>query len=395
MKALLSALLLASLTVPAFGLAEEHLGPDSARSHPTSEQGGWAPGIIELFRHEARVYSVWVNGGEYVYFKADHTELQELVTHFANSRMRDHHIIISPETPAVSAFDKTKIAYNIKLEVLSGIALHFTRDKGGAETHEPTLTIYVDPATAVERLNGLKVPEHVILTNKLKDSPIKTSAVKPERKLWHAEMRFDNDTPAVDFESGVSTILTYWEKESERGIEIGAVDHEGFFNAPFSEAEMEGLAQGDSWITITIGNFITKPAKSHPRLPINVLTTDKKGVKPYSIKKPGLHFGRILFEDGSPAFLDGEPWPGAQIMVSFPYGGPANPDKLGYFQLFFAPDQLKALKKQKERANIYVPLVGEKNHSRALHIFPVSKLSLDKESAGVVKIPRPTQEKEK
>ena len=78
-------------------------------------------------------------------------------------------------------------------------------------------------------------------------------------------------------------------------------------------------------------------------------------------------------------------------MVSFPYAGPANPDKLGYFQLYFSPDQLEALRKKKPRDNIYVPLPGKKGHSRALHTFPLSKLSPDQDSAGAIKISKPVQ----
>jgi len=394
MKAFLAATLLLASALSLFGLAEETIGPDSSRNHPTTEQNGWAPGIVELFRHDARVYSIWVTGGEQVYFHADQKSLQELVNLFAKSRMRDHQIIISPETPEVTSFDKKKISYNVQLNTLGGIALHFTRDQGAAETHEPTLTIHVDPDKAAEQLKDLIIPEHVILNNKLKESALKTPAIQPERKLWHAELRFDDDTPAVDFESGLNTVLTWWDKDNDRGIQIGQVNHLGFIMAAFSEKEMNALKSGDSWITLTVGNFTTKAAKEHPRLPVEILTTDKEAAKPHAIAKPGLVYGRILFEDGSPAHLDGEPWPGAEIMVSFPYAGPANPDKLGYFQLYFAPDQLEALKKRKERRNIYVPLVDERNHGRAFHTFPASKLSPNKDKAGVVKIPRPGKEQE-
>ena len=69
----------------ALGLAQETIGPDSTRSHPTVEQGGWPAGIVKLLRHEGPVYSIWVNGNEDVYFEASPGEVQELVTLFSRA----------------------------------------------------------------------------------------------------------------------------------------------------------------------------------------------------------------------------------------------------------------------------------------------------------------------
>ena len=47
-----------------YGLAMGQVGPDSVQGHPTTAQPGWPVGIVELPRHESRVYSFWVNGNE-------------------------------------------------------------------------------------------------------------------------------------------------------------------------------------------------------------------------------------------------------------------------------------------------------------------------------------------
>jgi hypothetical protein len=55
----------------------------------------------------------------------------------------------------------------------------------------------------------------------------------------------------------------------------------------------------------------------------------------------------------------------------------------------FTEEQFTQADTHKARKNIYIPRSDETGQSTALHEFPVSILSREKESAGVVKIPRP------
>ncbi len=75
-------LIAAAFCNAAFGLATEEFGPDSQIGHPTTEQPGWAAGIVELPGHPSRVYSMWCNGGENFYFKASPDQINELVALF-------------------------------------------------------------------------------------------------------------------------------------------------------------------------------------------------------------------------------------------------------------------------------------------------------------------------
>ena len=43
-----------------YGLATEQIGPDKDQRHPTFEQPGEPAGMIEILRHDSRVYSIWV-----------------------------------------------------------------------------------------------------------------------------------------------------------------------------------------------------------------------------------------------------------------------------------------------------------------------------------------------
>ena len=63
-------LAIAAGTSVSYGLAMEQIGPDKDRDHKTFKQPWWADGRVEIHRHDARVYSVDVNGNENLYFKA-------------------------------------------------------------------------------------------------------------------------------------------------------------------------------------------------------------------------------------------------------------------------------------------------------------------------------------
>ncbi len=86
-----------------------------------------------------------------------------------------------------------------------------------------------------------------------------------------------------------------------------------------------------------------------------MLTKDYDKARPIKVTAPSYYYGRLLFEDGSPPVLDPPPWPGAEIMVSFPYGGQADFDAQGYFKLAMTAEQSELLLKRKDQRNIYIP----------------------------------------
>ena len=183
--------------------------------------------------------------------------------------------------------------------------------------------------------------------------------------------------------------LRLWEKGVAAGIPLGRVNREGFWASPFSDKELADLKSGQAWITLTVGNWMTKPRNSHLRLDPVKLVLDPTAAKAVHISKPNFLHGRLLFDDGSPAILDPEPWPGGKIHLDFPFAGMVTPDSEGYFQVYFTRDQFEQLKEKRPRKNVYVPNFEKKGHSSALHAFPPAQLSATKKRAGVLKIPRP------
>jgi hypothetical protein len=374
-------------------MREERIGPDD-RQHPTAQQPGWPAGMVEIPRHDSRVYSIWCNGNENFYFKATPDQIGELIKLYCATRLRDHVIIIKKGKGEVRTFHGDKVDCNVDFHYLGGIALFMTHRKGEAETCEPTLTIFVDPAADQTFWKKIALPDSVIVKNEAANCPLKSKATKPKRKVWFARVRFDDSTPAADFEHGVSSKVTLWEKNVKAGIQLGDVNREGHFHAAFSDKEIADLKAGKSWLTLTVGNWLTEARKDHPKLSVEKLSLDKNTAPPVTIAKPQYYYGRILFEDGSPPILVPAPWPGAEIHVDFPYAGTPQIDSEGHFRVFFTKEQFEKLKADKVSKNIYVPSYEHKNSSTARFVFPVSKLSRDKRKAGVVKIPFPGPKKD-
>lgn len=376
------------------GMATEEFGPDSVRGRKTIAQPGWPAGLAELLRHESRVYSLWINGSEDFYFRASPEGINDLIGLYAETRTRDHELWIKAGDEHLNSFGGVKIHYNVRMHVLGGIARAMARTGESPDPHRLALTVFVDPAAADAAFwKAIALPDNIILHNEVAGCPLVGKATKPERKVWFAQVHFDNGTPASAIEQGVATRVTWWEKGVKSGINLGEVGRDGYFQAAFSTRELADLGTSASWLTMTVGNWAAEARHNDPRLPAEKLSPNKMLVQPVQIAAPQFHYGRLLFDDGAPAVLDPAPWPGAEINVEFPYAGSARPDAEGYFKVFFSDEQYEAAKTGKTRKNVYIPVYGSRGSSTARFEFPISKLSRDKAQAGVVTIPRPGEPK--
>ena len=258
-----------------------------------------------------------------------------------------------------------------------------------AETYDPTLTIYVDASADSAWLKETAIPDNIIIDSEVAGWPVKGKATKPNRRLWHAEVIFDDKKPAADFENGLSAKVTLWEQDAETGFDLGMVSHKGQFSAAFSEEEIADLKADKTWLTLTVGNYMTAARKDDAKLDVENMSPDRFKANAVEVAKPRFYFGRLLFEDDSPAILDRPPWPGAEISIEFSYAGRVTIDEEGYFKVFFTPEQFENVKAKHSRKNIYIPDFEAKGRSTARYAFPAMKLSLDKEQAGQIKIAKP------
>lgn len=375
----------------ASGLMMENIGPlGKERLHP---QMGWPDGLLDVMGHPSRVYSRDVNGSETVYFKADFGQTAEMIDLFSKMRCRDLVVRLHTSMPPAVAMKGGVFAHNIRLDFTGGIGLGMKRiEAKEASTFDPVLNILVDEES-LDFMEACDWPANLIIVNDVPDLDVQGKRKRPARELWHTKVDFEDGKPAVDFESGLQTTITLWEKDHPIGMNIGRVTYKGTFAAPFSKNEIERLKSGELWMTMTVGNWLQKAKPTDPRLAIDAFAMDPDSAKKSVVTKPALYYGQLLFDDGTPAVLDPAPWPGAELQVSFSFAGMVRPDKNGKFKVSFTKKQLEKLKGKREGKNIYVPSYTEKNQSTALHTFPVGKLSMDEARPGVVKIPKPVTNK--
>ncbi|MHC4526384.1 MAG: hypothetical protein ACYS29_00795, partial [Planctomycetota bacterium] len=108
------------------------------------------------------------------------------------------------------------------------------------------------------------------------------------------------------------------------------------------------------------------------------------------IKKPPC-YGRILFEDGSPAVPE-LTWsgPGQEIYVGSPFDRNDNhADNEGYFTVYLTDDELERVKAGAGKLEIFYPSYDEPHVRYPIGNFPVELLAREKREAGAHKIIKP------
>jgi len=363
------------------GMFEQLIGPDGA----AVEQPFWQKGIVELVRHPSRVYLLDHSGYKTYYFKAAPGQINELLALCSKARLRDHEVRIEPGKPSVKSFNNQVFEYNVSLSIWGGISLFFARGENNADTLEPRLTVY--PGDDGVLLKELKPPENLIVSGAVGNSGLQGKRTVPVRQAWYGRAQFEDANPAAEFGHDPLVHITFWEKDLKDGVRLDQAGREGFFKVVLSDQEIAGLEKGNPWLTVTVGNWFTELKKDDVRFPVQMLAREKEKALPLKIPRPKYYYGRVLFEDGSPAVLDPKPWPNAEIWVDLPYGGPLKLDAEGYFQKFLEPEQFENLKARRPDKNIVIPT--SRNTQQMKYVFPVELLSQDKAKAGVVKIPQP------
>ncbi len=371
-------------------LSMEHIGPYTDNN--MVEQPGQTKGITAIIMHESLVYSIDTNGNSKYYFKTSVEEINEIINLFSKVAMRDHIVQVRSDKGMAKSFSGVEIEYNVMLHDVGGLVLFSVREEQREDfPQEPCLSILTGGDNSV--IEKLKWPDNIIIENFIPEISLASKIQRPERKYYYGLLEFDDGSPSVDFVMNVNSIVTLWQKDVNDGINIGDINNKGYFTILLSDEELARLKINEMWLTVTIANFLTEAKKTDQKFPFKMLVQDKEKAQVVKVKGLPYYYGRLLFEDGSPAILDRSLWKGAmEIMVDFPYAGSPQIDSEGYFKVYFTPEQYENVKTQKIRNNIIVP-TGP-NSGRGMYVFPVTELSLDKSKAGVVKIPRPVPPKQ-
>jgi hypothetical protein len=138
-------------------------------------------------------------------------------------------------------------------------------------------------------------------------------------------------------------------------------------------------------------------------IPFEVLRYERDGLKDvtltagqatnldFQLTGKDVLYGRVLFEDGTPAVLRPSPWKGAaariQLTMGYRAAGINEVDAQGYFTLYLDADQREALAAGSSRILINVPTDQERRWETGGD-FPFEKLAEDKSKAGVMMVRR-------
>lgn len=140
------------------------LGTEKKGNKPFNELNytDWK-GIMPIVNDKSRVYQVWVNGNEYLFYKGKTRELNATLATFAKVDVKHHVVVLRPGPAERHSFrDKTPIPFNWEIHLIGGIAKsRATDDIEDLEwQRDPVLTIYV---TGEIDLDLLEIPEGLTL----------------------------------------------------------------------------------------------------------------------------------------------------------------------------------------------------------------------------------------
>jgi len=275
-----------------YSLTSEWIGPST--QHPAMARPDWPAGIVEIPRHMSRVYSTHGGfGNDDFYFNCKVDEINELLALFSRARMRDHVVRIEPGgKKATTFFSDEEIEYNVHLEILWGIVLSLARNDrpGKARPLEPQLTILTGDDRSL--IKKLKWPKNLIVESKMRGVSVNKDKKRPKRDIYYGLCEFADGSPPGEIVKGVNSRITLWEQNEPNGIGLGRMDNDRYCRLLFSDAELEDLKKGKTWLTITIGNWQVKAKKSDTRFPVEMLTRKRDKARPIKVTVPSCCLGR-------------------------------------------------------------------------------------------------------
>ncbi len=224
-----------------------------------------------------------------------------------------------------------------------------------------------------------------------------TTTIKIEVKKIGINRGYTADDCRIDFEPGIRVRNLDLDGDGKVSINTDAKMSSGEAGAVRQSLEATMLAQEPEAKpqTPTLQNTenLDEPV-SGASAEVHELSTSFPG--DLTLGKQG-RFGRVTFEDGSPAIISPEPWEGARTQVALvgadePVGGPyrlaADVEKEGYFKLFLGEDEWQGLEAgEGKRLRVYLPDAQEKKMA-SVRIFPFELLSKDRTTAGTLKVSR-------
>ncbi len=141
MAVLCFALLLGGVATQGFGAAEETVG--NAPLHEVNYRN--FGGVMPLVTDPNRVYQIWVNGDERLYYRGDTAALNNALRAFAAVKAPAREVMLRPGPAEIDTFDGTSVPYGWQLHLPGGRLREKAAKERGTKVFEqhPTMTVLV------------------------------------------------------------------------------------------------------------------------------------------------------------------------------------------------------------------------------------------------------------
>jgi hypothetical protein len=237
----------------------------------------------------------------------------------------------------------------------------------------------------------LRARENYEVVSTVESNPVSISVKEKTakvRSVFYGRVELGDASPEKTLGGGLKTYIIKWDEGAPAPTKVTEVERDGSFAVGFSDQDLSSLKSNKSRLTLNVVKFMLENTVHAEPLPFEILVSDPNKAPVITINLP-LYYGRVLYEDGTPAVLDSIPWPGARIRVDLK--GESEIDSEGYFQVYLTEKQRKGLEAGNldDRGYVYFPYFEKRNSSRSVARFPANLLSPDKSKAGVVKIAKP------
>ncbi len=202
-----------------------------------------------------------------------------------------------------------------------------------------------------------------------------------------------NGNPLKEFFIDVRTKMNWDVTKNPDGKFYKVVGYHIPFVSDDGTFELDGLPDGD--VRAGVIPFQIRAYESHRGEEILLLAGKTSNIE-FRITAKDLLFGRVLFEDSSPAVIKPVPWPGAKtsiiMSISMERGrrahSVADVDDDGYFIVHLNEMEIEQLRSGKSSLIINMPM-EERGRRKSIGRFPFELLGRDKNQAGVLRIEHP------
>lgn len=214
-----------------------------------------------------------------------------------------------------------------------------------------------------------------------------------DNQAWHGRILFEDGTPAVLPDT--ETQVLEWSKGYDEGHVTATLDEHGYFTVRFSDATLERLRSGETWLTVNITKtkYLYYETQKET-FPFKLMSPEKAKAGTLTIGRPASYYGRILYENGKPAVPPAIPWQWAKVSLrlrctpaTWNSGGITEKlgdlDGHGSFSILLTNGQYEQLAAGEHSLEIMHPSYERERNLSPMGKFPVELLSKDRDAIRV------------